>query len=385
MRWFRFLPFLALGAAVLVAFEEPAYCDDSGKEAEKLRLQEEMTKLASKNAWAGVESKYQALVDLKLPLTFDDHFYGAQSARFLGKTYETYNRLDAARQIDPRPEILTELEGIDAHYGRVEIKGNPRRRPELVAAMMPFAPDERKSIEYAMEVVVNTGSFKGMLPFGEYTVGDKTFTVAEGKEFQIVQVSKNAGTVSEGTIVYAGPIVSAGYQFSATPAPGSAPGGDVTVEHPDTMAGSGIAIDAGAEIGFSKTFGVAATVGYTGLYGGDILHGVSGWAAMTVRPGELRIAAGPTYGMIWGRGVGMAEWWDIGHDQAATPNSSLDFVGLGLVGGARMSVGYGVIDFSEKIQGSVELGGSWQFDGVRSYFGGGLRVGIVPKIQRYKG
>ena len=52
--------------------------------------------------------------------------------------------------------------------------------------------------------------------------------------------------------------------------------------------------------------------------------------------------------------------------------------------GVQTSIGYGLLDFNS-LRGVVELDGSWHHDGARSYFGAGLRVGIVPTVPRFKG
>ena len=54
----------------------------------------------------------------------------------------------------------------------------------------------------------------------------------------------------------------------------------------------------------------------------------------------------------------------------------------GTVGG-QFSFGYGLMDFG-KLQGVVELGGSWETDTTRHFINAGLRIGIVPVIERFK-
>jgi len=48
-----------------------------------------------------------------------------------------------------------------------------------------------------------------------------------------------------------------------------------------------------------------------------------------------------------------------------------------------VTFGYGLTDFG-KMQGVVELGVNWSTDGTRHYINTGLRVGIVPLIERFK-
>lgn len=396
------LTVLTLGAtgAVTLAAPVEALAQDP-KTAEKLRLEEEMKKLAAKNAWTGVERSYQALVDLNVPLTQEDHLLGSQAARFLGKTFEMYNRLQKAKELGSTAEIDTELGGIEQRYGFVDIKGNPRKPQILSVAAMPFSPDERKSIEWANTVLTNTGSFHGMLPIDvEYQIGGQTFSAKTGPDWQNVVLGKAPKTATptteggEGTptpqpqpegvglVVYSGPIAMLGYNYMSSSAPTAAPE-DGYEAHPDDVSGSGIAGEVGAEIGFTKVFGVAGTLGYDSLFSQDVFHGFNGWFAVALRPGELRVAAGPTYGVIMGSGTGVATWWETPSEEQY-PARIIEYKGRSTAGGARFTVGYGLVDFGDKLRGSVELGAAWQTDGERSWMNAGLRVGVVPKIKRFK-
>jgi hypothetical protein len=387
----RALPLVAalvlasLGAVLVPAVAVAQQAGTVNKEAEKLRLIEEMNRLAAKNAWAGVERSYMALLDLNIDLPFDVHYMGAQSARYLGKTWEVYQRLESAKALKAQEDVVTGLQAIDEAYGRVRIKGDPRRKAALVREAMPFAPDERKSIEWAQTVVVETGSFEGMLPFGPYQIEGcpafPGFEVKQGKEWQIVEIPKKCGQKGE-TIVYTGPIFVIGPAYGMTPTPEDPGDGQ---PHPVGISEAGVVAAAGGEVGFSKTFGVAATIGYQGLFGGDTVHGVTGWLAAAIRPGDLRIAVGPTWGYVGGGGSGVAPYWLEGKlDEAKYNRDTLHWTGHALAGGAQLTAGYGLLDFG-KLQGVVELGGAWQTDSVRNYMGFGLRFGIVPMVPRFKG
>jgi hypothetical protein len=370
-------------------------------EAEKLRLTEEQKKLASRNAWTGVERAYNSLLKTKCDLEFDQYLLGAEAARYLGKTWEQYERLTAAKEFDPQPEIVESLQAIDAAYGRLDITGDPRRRPQLVRPEMPFAPDQRKSIEWAQTVVSETGSFYGMLPQGAYTVGDLEFTVEPGSDWQEITVGKvkkadvastdggTTGTTTESFIRYVNVVGTVGPGFLMLPDTdnlGTLGDGNPQFS-PSSVFLSGLGFQVGGEIGLTydePALGIAATLGWQGGFGTDTLHYVSLWAAGVARPGDLRIALGPQYGIIGGTGTGVDDTFDIGHDLQADPNDQLGWGGLTWGGGVQGSVGYGLLDF-DTLQGVVELGGSWQTDFLRSYFGIGLRVGIVPTVPRFKG
>lgn len=382
----RHLLLLALATAVPAAAR--ADCD----KAEYNRLSSEAERLAQRNAWAGVERAYLAMVATGCALDFDDHHVGAQSARTLGKMWETYQRFSAAAALDPRPEIAEALQGFDQSYGRVRIQGDARRRPELHREAMPFAPDQRKAIEWAQEVLAGTGSFEGMLPLGDYEVGGQPFTVAPGSEWQVVAVGKVKGTAAvrqQGLVNYAGLVVTAGAGQQISPEPG-APLLTDTGRHqfaPHDISATGFSLAVGGELGLTyraPEAGLAATLGYAGGYGDDTLHGFNAWLAAVVRPGEARIAVGPSYALFTGRGTGVASWFDVGHDPRRDPNEGLRYQGWSWGGGVQASVGYGLLDLGS-LRGLVELHGAWHTDGARPFGAVGLRVGVVPAVPRFRG
>lgn len=394
----RTIASLLISGALLAS--TPAFACD---EAEKLRLAEEISRLAAKNAWSGVERSYQALLLTKCELKFESHWLAAEAARFLGKTFEQFERLEQAKKIDPQPQVLDSIAAIEGNYGRIDIRGDARRPPLLTRADMPFAPDQRKSIEWAAQVVIGTGSFHGMLPFGDYDVGGVKFTVAAGPEFQAITVGKvKAAPVaangsspapvpggsgeSKGAINYAGPIVLIGPGFLVTGAPGAVEGADGIEVQPDSITAAGVVAELGGEIGLTYTApeaGLALLVGYGGAFGGaHTFHQVSGWAAGVLRPGQTRIALGPSYQFVAGKGQGVYAPFATG-DAENIDVAQLDYSGFSWGAGVRGSVGYGVLDL-DKLRGVVDLGGAWHSDGARSYLGFGLQFGIVPAVPRFE-
>jgi hypothetical protein len=422
---------LGLSGAVAAQVLVPVVAHAQDKTAERLRLEEEMKKLAQRNAWSGVERKYGELMELDIPLPQDDHLLGAQSARYLGKTYEQYLRLERAADIEETEDIRQELDAIDAAYGRVDLKGSERFLPQIVPEVMPFAPDQQKSIEWASTVMSETGSFKGMLPAGKYTVACQEFDVVAGENFLTIPIDKPSkkelaaclgeeavGELTQGVVGYMGPVALVGYNFMANLAPSDPVMSDVDPGRLQAQAqsvnGSGISVMGGWEVGFNgadQMFGVAAALGYTGMYGGktadaqrpSTFHGLNAWLAGTLRPGNLRIAAGPTWNLYYGQGAGVACWyelapgevWDAGPDdnpenpclrpsqQEFQPNA-IEWRGISMAPGAALSVGYGFLEFGSFL-GVVELGGSWATDGERQIINAGIRIGIVPAIDRFEG
>lgn len=392
-------------------------------QAEKLRLTDEQKKLAARNAWTGVERQYELLQITKCELSYDNLYLGAESARFLGKVYDEYERLKAALSVapakdaegnDPSPGIIDSLEAIDRSYARVEIHGDARRRPVLSRPELPFAPDQRKAVEWAQTVVAETGSFKGMLPFGAYVVGSDAFTVEASPDFLVIEVGKGksvakapaptgdsdggsattttdtvGGTDTQSTFRYAGLVLVAGPGLITTPA-SSKPvllddGGHAFAPASETL--SGLGAELGVELGLTyaePAIGLALGLGYHGGYGTSTFHALSAWGALTIRPGHLRLAAGPMYQVDVGRGTGVADWFDRGQDASVDPVDTIPYEGIGYGGGAKAAIGYGLLDL-EPLEGIVEIGGAWQSDGSRNYFTVALRVGLVPKVPRFEG
>jgi hypothetical protein len=176
--------------------------------AEVLRLEEEIKKLAAKNAWSGVARTYESIEKLGdeafavASNASGIHMLGAQAARNLGdiRRYKTLLLLAktslqaAGGAVDEATlqAVEAELSQIQAAYGVVRIapRSEPKsakkkealRGPELVPAAMPFAQDQRASIEAARQEIAATGYFTGLIPAGDYTLGPESFTVIAGTE-----------------------------------------------------------------------------------------------------------------------------------------------------------------------------------------------------------
>lgn len=366
-------------AAILATTSFSTTAFAQANEAEAQRLVQECSKLAGRNAWAGVERCYENLVEMTDAVSFDMHMLGAQSARSLGKIQQVYERLSRAKEVDPQENVLSNLSAIDAGYARVKFDGKENLDVTLTPKVMPFAPDARRSIEWAQEVLENTGSFEGMLPIGEYTL------TTPKEEFQLKleagpDVSKT--TMKGGATVgiqWTGLTASLGYNFALSGAPGNP--ADVTEVHPATFSGSGFAADVGFEVGLSKQSGiaVAANLQYLGTFGSDTMHGGRAGLNFVLRPGDLRIAVGPTYTIRRAAGRGVADWFQSGRDPA-----DLTYRGMSGAVGADLNVAYGFLDIGDSLQLAGMAGGGFAMDGERTYIDAGLRVGIIPQIGRFK-
>lgn len=159
--------------------------DPAVLEAEHQRLSEEMAQLANRQLWTGIEGKYRECENLGVTLTLSDYVNGALAARGLGDALSAHQRLRAANQIRTDKEVIEWLWNIDISYGHVVLEVAQQRSAELQPDAMPFAPDQRSAVEYAMEKVRKDGYFKGLLPAGGYNLAGDHFVVQPGIDLQV--------------------------------------------------------------------------------------------------------------------------------------------------------------------------------------------------------
>lgn len=159
--------------------------DPEAAAAEARRLSQDIRQLAAREAWVGVERKFQELAALGVPLSYEDWWRGAQAARAVGRVDEVYTRLQAAAALDPTREALDWLYAIDSNYGHVSLRAEPPRGVSLRVAEMPFDPDARLAVEWASAEVGRAAHFEGLLPRGRYDFADHPFVVEPGVSVQI--------------------------------------------------------------------------------------------------------------------------------------------------------------------------------------------------------
>ena len=157
------------------------------EQAELVRLDEDLRKLAGRNAWEGVEGIYARLRGLEakgVELTLQQHSLGAQAALQLGHIREARGRFGLARAAGGSPQdfkrMTTFIEEIDRKYGSVQLTASGRSRKDVavVCSPVPFATDARAAIQHATDELHLSGSFDGLLPVGSYTFGAASFVVA---------------------------------------------------------------------------------------------------------------------------------------------------------------------------------------------------------------
>jgi len=136
--------------------------------AEYVRLSQEMEKLATRNAWPGVEKMYLDLVATGETPSFADYLIGAHAARALGDVKAARERLLGANTVqNGDQEVIDWLWDIDSNYGPVFLAGD-LGKASLDCANMPFDPNQAQAIAFAKTQIDATGVFDGYLPQGDY-------------------------------------------------------------------------------------------------------------------------------------------------------------------------------------------------------------------------
>lgn len=396
----RHLPRLGLLAALFVAsaWGLPAQAGSPADEAERVRLSEDMKRLSRRNAWTGVEDAFQAmeaLTERGVEIPKEDYLLGAESARNVGDILASHERLVAARKIEASDDVTGRIEAIEASYQRVSlvVEAKYKGEAELNITEQPFAADQRKAISFAKGKLATDMSFEGMLPFGDYTFGTKTFSLKPDGGAVTVALTGADGEQREKGLAFVGPRVDVGPAYTVA--------GDATYRegelHPDGFSGIGARAGVGVEIGLHGGFGAIVEVGYHGLFGGapDVgddpayeasgssLHQGYGWLAGTYRLGDLGIAAGPVLAAGVGKASGLSGYCDGNpcDGVAAAEAAALAYQPMsGSITsfGGSLGLSYGFLDMGGLKLGASLLGGA-QWDNARTYPWGQLGLTLAPQ------
>lgn len=155
--------------------------------AQHVQQQEEIRRLAERNAWKGVETAFQDILALQAQgehPTAADLMAGAQAARALGSALDVRMRLVQAYSLAPTTETVQWLNAIESGYGAVALRSERKEVLPLEPVTMPFAPDMRAAIEAANQALAQTRRFDGLLPEGLYRWGGETLLVLAGDSLQ---------------------------------------------------------------------------------------------------------------------------------------------------------------------------------------------------------
>lgn len=158
-------------------------------DAEVKRLDHEMTRLAQKGTWKGVDRKYAELELLKkVEIPGRLHLLGAQAARHLGDMTAAHDRATRALSADPLDTELVDeasrwLADFLVNYGEVAIELSVAfvGAPRLVALDgAAFDPKVQQAMTLVEERLQRDRKFRGFIPLGRYRVGDTGFDVYGG-------------------------------------------------------------------------------------------------------------------------------------------------------------------------------------------------------------
>lgn len=174
-------------AIALPAIAEPPPEVETGI-GEYNRLSDELERLASKNAWAGVERTFQQLLETGLEPGFEDWVRGADAARAQGDLASAHARLVAANAIREDRTVLDGLWDIDSRYGRVSLLCDPDSYLELEPEHIAMDPDLLRSVEFAKARIHDTCRFDGLLPIGTYRLLDVAFVVDPREPVAVVDL-----------------------------------------------------------------------------------------------------------------------------------------------------------------------------------------------------
>ena len=401
---------LAASIGMSTIFSTSAYAGEVER-AEHTRVSEEMRKLAQRNAWGAVEAQFQKLIALQAKgetLSVPELALGIQAAQNLGDITSARSRLSQAVKIEANTDFQNALQEIDANYGHVILDYDARYGVDrtIVAAVPPFAPDQRAAIAIANTIVLAEKDFDGLLPAGDYSVGTHKFTVAAGKDAGTVLVAPTAAEKKVFELSWAGPRATVGVsalQAGALNAAGTSADAGLQATQ---FGGVGARFGVGIDMGLSEHFGVLAMVGYHDMYGaarydgeltestataevkGNAMHMGYGWLAASARFGKFSAAAGPIWGVGGGAVTGVSgycatsaggacpEASEIGEDNARYQRLS----GRIMAGGGAASVSYALFDVGP-FSGAATLEGGAQTDSYRLLPWGQVGLTLAPATK----
>ncbi len=400
----RILPLLiacALGAAT-----PPALAGEV-EAAKHVQIQEEMQSLAKRNAWTGVERGFQELEQLALdgePLGYEDYYLGAQAAQALGNMGECESRLKLALGLRDSPEVISWLENLDKNYGPVSLSFERGvKQAELEIAAMPFAPEQRKTIEVAQARLAEDRRFEGLLPIGQYTFGGNEFTIVEGdlgEDLLKIHLTEDAVVSQDSSegfrFTYVGPRAQLGAAYTVAGTPEGS-------QQPPSFGGLGARLGAGLEVGLGIRFGAMVEVGYQNLISpsdtgyGDSLHLGYGMLGGSYRVKDIWLGAGGIFAAGVSKASGINDVDSVNSDcpfgstdescswVAAIPEDdrgAYPWSGNVRPAGLQLSASYAVIDIGDSLAGAITLTGGALFDPDRSYPWGQLAFTVAPVPTR---
>jgi hypothetical protein len=197
-----------------------AFSGNAGDVAEGNRLTAEITRLAERTVWSGVERNYAKLLKVKRydipPAT---HLIAAQAAQERGDIRTASMRVERAMAAASEdPDALQKASewwaDFMVNYGqaRIELSVAFRSDPIVHSRDPVFAPKVRTILDFASKQLMSERVFDGYLPIGRYRIGAEDFDIA-GERVEVfvrplkdddpVDLTSPAAEVGERTVVLA--------------------------------------------------------------------------------------------------------------------------------------------------------------------------------------
>lgn len=127
-----------------------------------------MDRMAEAGNWLAVERSFGRLDALGSPHTFDVLVNAAFSARERGDITLARKRLHDADALGDDPQVDEWLWTIEKDYAFVLVAADLMANYRLLPEQMPFSPEHRRAVQFAMQKVEHDGIFNGLLPKGAY-------------------------------------------------------------------------------------------------------------------------------------------------------------------------------------------------------------------------
>jgi hypothetical protein len=188
--------------------------DEMSLQSRVNQIVDQLHSLKQRSAWNGIDKAYRDLEDMGAE-AFDYllasrpaaevanvHDLGAQAAHVLGNIQGYWTRRERQMKVLSNDighiddaalkPVVESLSSVEGKFGAVRIvpRSEPKsekkreklRGPELVQiqGFVEFDPLFRRSVEFAVAKIASTGYFEGLIPSGEYRLGDQEFTVIAG-------------------------------------------------------------------------------------------------------------------------------------------------------------------------------------------------------------
>lgn len=160
------------------------------RDAEVIRLYEEMMRLAQRTAWGGVDRQYGKLEDLKnVEVPAKAHLLGARAAQSAGDINDARTRAQRAIEASGTDiELLTEasqfLTEFDVLNGpiRLTVPRSLETVPSVRVAAGPTSPSQARALKRINDTLNAERAFRGYLPMGRYAFGGTPFEILPGAD-----------------------------------------------------------------------------------------------------------------------------------------------------------------------------------------------------------